>query len=80
MPDRKRAVVVSGWDRYEATAENQSKYGDPIWFSFKGGGAVLVRSFHAGDRFFARNWHTSKCRAFLDWAGRQGYNMLSAAS
>ncbi len=29
---------------------------NPIWFGFKGGDHVLVRSFHVGDRFFASNW------------------------
>jgi len=58
-------------DTYEA---------NPTWFGFRGGGAVLVRSFHVGDRFFAGNWPAARRKAFLDWAGRQGYNMLSVAS
>jgi CubicO group peptidase (beta-lactamase class C family) len=53
---------------------------NPMWFGYKGGGHVLVRSFHVGDRFFAENWPSSKRKVFLDWMQRQGYNMLSVAS
>lgn len=53
---------------------------NPTWFGFRGGGRVLVRSFHVGDRFFASNWPAAKRGAFLDWAQKQGYNMLSVAS
>lgn len=60
---------------------------NPTWFGFKGEGAVTLRGFHAGDRFFARNWDDpadaadgNPRTAFLDWAARQGYNMLSIAS
>ena len=60
---------------------------NPIWFGFKGGGPFLVRSFHCGDRFFAKNWDDpgdatdgEKRKAFLDWAQAQGYNTLSIAS
>ncbi|MBN1674690.1 MAG: DUF5060 domain-containing protein [Kiritimatiellae bacterium] len=53
---------------------------NPLWFGFRGGGHLLVRSLHVGDRFFASNWAPEKRTAFLDWAGRQGYNMLSIAS
>lgn len=53
---------------------------NPMWFGYKGGKHVLVRSFHVGDRFFAENWPEAKRRAFLDWAQKQGYNMLSVAS
>jgi subtilisin-like proprotein convertase family protein len=53
---------------------------NPRWFGFKGGGHVLLRSFHVGDRFFATNWPASSRTAFLDWAVGQGYNMLSIAS
>jgi hypothetical protein len=53
---------------------------NPIWFGYRGGGHILVRSFHVGDRFFAANWPDSDRCKFLDWAGRQGYNMLSIAS
>lgn len=58
-----------------------------IWFGFKGGGPLLVRSFHCGDRFFAKNWDDpgdssdgEKRKVFLDWAQTQGYNTLSIAS
>lgn len=66
-----------------------STYEDnPIWFGFKGGEAVLVRSFHVGDRFFADTgnaltnepWSPQRREAFLDWAQDQSYNMLSIAS
>lgn len=53
---------------------------NPQWFGFKGGNHILIRSFHAGDRFFARNWPDSNRKAFLDWAQGQGYNTLSIAS
>lgn len=53
---------------------------NPMWFGYKGGGHVLVRSFHVGDRFFAENWPSSKRKVFLDWLQKQGYNMLSVAS
>jgi hypothetical protein len=57
----------------------------PIWFGFEGGQAVLVRSFQVGDRFLAdgdnpltgQAWSCAQRRAFLDWARKQGYNMLS---
>ena len=53
--------------------------GNPMWFS---GDVipVLIRGLHVGDRFFAGNWPAEKRRAFLDWAGAQGYNFLSIAS
>ena len=50
---------------------------NPMWFGFKGGEHVLVRSFHGGPPLLARNFSDRKRRAFLDWAERQGYNMLS---
>jgi hypothetical protein len=53
---------------------------NPMWFGFNGGKHILIRSFHVGDRFFAANWPASKRIAFLDWAQKQGYNMLSIAS
>jgi hypothetical protein len=53
---------------------------NPAWFGFRGGRHVLVRSLHVGDRFFASNWPAARRKAFLDWAQRQGYNMLSVAS
>jgi hypothetical protein len=60
---------------------------NPIWFGFKGGGPMLIRSFHCGDRFFARNWDDpadendgEKRKIFLDWAQARGYNTLSIAS
>jgi hypothetical protein len=60
---------------------------NPIWFGFKDGEPLLVRSFHVGDRFFAENWDDpadegdGEARTrFLNWVQRQGYNMLSVAS
>jgi len=53
---------------------------NPMWFGYKGGKHILIRSFHVGDRFFAANWSASKRQTFLDWAQKQGYNMLSVAS
>ena len=53
---------------------------NPLWFGFRGGKHVLIRSFHVGDRFFAANWPETRRAAFLDWAQQQGYNMLSVAS
>jgi hypothetical protein len=57
---------------------------NPIWFGFKGGKAVLVRSLQTGERFFADHdnsitglpWGLARRDAFLDWAQKQGYNML----
>ncbi len=53
---------------------------NPMWFGYKGGKHVLIRSFHVGDRFFAENWPYTKRKVFLDWLQTQGYNMLSVAS
>jgi len=61
---------------------------NPIWFGFKHGSPVLIRSLHVGDRFFADGdnsvtgapWSAARRRAFLDWAQAQGYNTLSIAS
>ncbi|MHC4116760.1 MAG: DUF5060 domain-containing protein [Planctomycetota bacterium] len=53
---------------------------NPMWFGYSSGRHVLIRSFHVGDRFFAENWPAAKRKVFLDWAGAQGYNMLSVAS
>lgn len=60
---------------------------NPIWFGFKGGKRALIRSFHVGDRFFARNWDDpanpsdgEKRRHFLDWFQQQGYDTISIAS
>ncbi|MHC4407249.1 MAG: DUF5060 domain-containing protein, partial [Planctomycetota bacterium] len=53
---------------------------NPIWFGFTGGRRALVRGLHVGDRFFAENWLEADRKAFLDWAERQGYNLLSVAS
>lgn len=60
---------------------------NPWWFGRTGGGALLVRGLHVGDRFFARDWDDPASAAdgnpraaFLDWAKAQGYNLLSVAS
>ena len=61
---------------------------NPIWFGYRGGRPLLVRSFHTGDCFFAdtdntvtgQTWNPDMRTAFLDWAQAQGYNMLSIAS
>ena len=60
---------------------------NPIWFGFKGGKSLLIRSLHCGDRFFAKNWDDpsdandgEKRAIFLDWAQARGYNTLSIAS
>ncbi len=53
---------------------------NPLWFGYKGGRHLLVRSFHVGDRFFAQNWPDAERKTFLDWAQQQGYNTLSIAS
>ncbi len=61
---------------------------NPQWFGFKGGEHVLIRSFHAGDKFFSSSgnsntgepWSPQLRSDFLDWAQSQGYNMLSIAS
>lgn len=53
---------------------------NPIWFGHRGGGDLLLRGFHVGDRFFAVNWPGAARRRFLDWAQAQGYNLFSIAS
>jgi hypothetical protein len=53
---------------------------NPMWFGYKSGQHVLVRSFHVGDRFFASNFEEAIRNDFLDWAQQQGYNLLSIAS
>ena len=53
---------------------------NPVWFGYKGGQHMIMRSFHVGDRFFASNWPNSKRKAFLDWIQKQGYNTLSIGS
>jgi CubicO group peptidase (beta-lactamase class C family) len=53
---------------------------NPLWFGYKSGVHLLIRSFHVGDRFFAENWPNHERREFLDWLETQGYNMLSVAS
>jgi len=51
-----------------------------MWFGYKGGKHMLMRSFHVGDRFFASNWPDDKRKRFLDWIQKQGYNTLSIGS
>ena len=58
-------------------ARNQD---NPLWVGRKDGDPVLLRSLHVGDRLFAGDFAPAKRKAFLDWAGRQGYNMLTVAS
>jgi len=53
---------------------------NPVWFGYKGGKHVLIRSFHVGDRFFAENWLQESRKQFLDWVQEHKYNMLSIAS
>jgi hypothetical protein len=61
---------------------------NPIWFGYRGGKPLLLRSLHVGDRFFASRdnevtgevWNKSLRQEFLDWFQAQGYNMLSIAS
>jgi hypothetical protein len=61
---------------------------NPIWFGYRDGGPAMIRSLHIGDRFFADRdnkltgepWNDSLRLEFLDWAQKQGYNMLSIAS
>mgnify|MGYP005838888357 CR=1 FL=1 len=53
---------------------------NPIWFGFKGGKHIIIRSLHVGDRFFAENWDEKKRTEFLDWLQLHGYNTLSIAS
>jgi hypothetical protein len=66
-----------------------SQYTDnPIWFAFGGTRPVVVRSLHVGDCLFAdrdnsvtgARWSPAMRKAFLDWAQKQDYNMLSIAS
>jgi hypothetical protein len=56
-------------------------HANPMWFGFKDGDAVLVRSLQVGERFLAEGGAGDALRRemFLDWAQSQGYNMLSIA-
>lgn len=57
------------------------RYGqNPMWFSLGGETPIVLRSFHAGDRFFASNWDASARTRFLDWVQDRGYNTLSIGS
>ncbi len=60
---------------------------NPFWLGQGRQPGTLYKSFHAGDRFFATNWddpanpNDGNARTlFLDWAQKNGYNMLSIAS
>ena len=61
---------------------------NPFWFASNGCDPVILRSFHAGDRFFAdtsnflsgEEWSSKHRSRFLDWLQEKGYNMLSVAS
>ncbi len=53
---------------------------NPMWFGFRDGQQVLIRSFHVGDGFFASNMPAERRKSFLDWTQDQGYNLLSIAS
>lgn len=53
---------------------------NPNWFGYAGGRHAVIRGFHVGDRFFAANWSDAARTIFLDWAEKQGYNLLSVAS
>ncbi|MBA3698193.1 MAG: carbohydrate-binding protein [Planctomycetes bacterium] len=50
---------------------------NPRWLGYKGGGHTLLRAFHGGPPLFKAGFSASKRAAFLDWAGEQGYNLLS---
>jgi len=60
---------------------------NPFWLGQGRQPKTLFKSFQAGDRFFATNWdepeklNDGNARTlFLDWAIKNGYNMLSIAS
>ncbi|MBD3243705.1 MAG: DUF5060 domain-containing protein [Chitinivibrionales bacterium] len=61
---------------------------NPIWFGYSGGTHAVVRSLHAGDRFFAdkpnsitgESWSPRARTRFLDWVASHGYTMLSVGS
>ena len=61
---------------------------NPVWFGYSSGKPLLLRSFHAGDRFFADTsnfitgdeWNVFHRNRFLDWLQKKRYNMLSIAS
>lgn len=50
---------------------------NPIWFGFKGGKHILIRSFHGGPPLLAYDFSDTNRKYFLDWINQQGYNMLS---
>lgn len=60
---------------------------NPFWLGQGRQPKTLFKSFHVGDRFFAVNWDDpanpddgNARTLFLDWATKNGYNMLSIAS
>lgn len=61
---------------------------NPLWFGYSSGKPLFLRSFHAGDRFFADTsnfitgdeWSVFRRNRFLDWLKENRYNMLSIAS
>ncbi|MBW6500197.1 MAG: DUF5060 domain-containing protein [Bacteroidales bacterium] len=61
---------------------------NPVWFGYSSGMPLLLRSFHAGDRFFADTsnlitgdeWSDVQRNRFLDWLQENRYNTLSIAS
>jgi hypothetical protein len=46
---------------------------NPLWLGFKGGKHIFIRSFHVGPLF---SIDKAKRETFLNWAQKQGYNML----
>jgi hypothetical protein len=95
MPDLKGQWKYRAWLEWEKKAGITGKFNcvasdipgmiskdetNPVWFGFKGGNKILIRSLHAGDRFFASNWSDSERDAYLDWFIENDYNTISIAS
>jgi len=60
---------------------------NPVWFGTSEGIPLILKSFQAGDRYFAANWDNPESNAdgnprndFLGWIQQKGYNMLCLGS
>lgn len=85
--DQKKTSGEFGCIPTTQTQRVQQNPFNPFWLGEGRQPQTLFKSFHAGDRFFATNWddpanpNDGNARTqFLDWAEKNGYNMLSIAS
>lgn len=85
--DQKKTSGEFGCIPTTQTERVQQNPFNPFWLGQGRQPQTLFKSFHAGDRFFATNWddpanpNDGNARThFLDWAEKNGYNMLCIAS